>query len=141
MRRATGLARSAPTSVPISTTLASRFQKKDIVESILWPSKTISDQYDVTMIETTDGHTVSGFVVREEGDKLVMRTADTMGRQFEVAKAKVKKRTRSPVSMMPEGLVDELSQQQIQGLILFLQCAAASGWAFGQSTLISNVEG
>jgi putative heme-binding domain-containing protein len=106
---------------PDLTTIASRFQKKDIVESILWPSKTISDQYDVTMIETTDGNTVSGFVVREEGDKLVMRTADTVGRQFDVAKGRVRKRTKSPVSMMPEGLVDEFSQQQIQGLILFLQ--------------------
>jgi hypothetical protein len=64
---------------------------------------------------------VSGFVVREEGDKLVMRTADTVGRQFDVAKGRVRKRTKSPVSMMPEGLVDEFSQQQIQGLILFLQ--------------------
>ena len=106
---------------PDLTTLASRFQKKDIVESILWPSKAISDQYDVTMIETTDGNTVAGFVVREEGDKLVMRTADTVGRQFDVSKAKVKKRTKSPVSMMPEGLVDELNQQQIAGLIAFLQ--------------------
>ena len=108
---------------PDLSTLNSRFQKKDIVESILWPSKTISDQYDVTMIETTDGKTVAGFVVREQGDLLVMRTADIVGRQFDVPKASVKKQTKSPVSMMPEGLVDELSQQQIAGLIAFLQGA------------------
>ena len=52
-----------------------------------------------------------------------MRTADTVGRQFDVPKASVKKQTKSPVSMMPEGLVDELSQQQIAGLIAFLQGA------------------
>jgi hypothetical protein len=45
---------------------------------------------------------MAGFVVSEEGTVLKMRTADTTGRAFEVEKSKVKKRTRSPVSMMPE---------------------------------------
>lgn len=106
---------------PDLSTLASRFKKRDIVEAILWPSKAISDQYDVTLIETTDGGTLAGFVVSEDGPVLKMRTADTTGRAFEVEKSKVKKRTKSTVSMMPEGLVDELSQQQIQGLLAFLQ--------------------
>jgi putative heme-binding domain-containing protein len=106
---------------PDLTAINSRFQKKDIVEAILWPSKAISDQYDVMMIQTTDGQSMAGFVVREEGDKLVMRTADTVGRTFEVPKGKVKNRQKSPVSMMPEGLVDEFSQEQIASLIRFLQ--------------------
>ena len=59
--------------------------------------------------------------MREEADKLVMRTADTVGRNFDVPKARVKSRQKSPVSMMPEGLVDEFTQPQIQGLIKFLQ--------------------
>jgi putative heme-binding domain-containing protein len=106
---------------PDLTTLNSRFQKKDIVESILWPSKVISDQYEVTMVQTKDGKAFAGFVVREEGGKLAMRTADTVGRQFEVASASVKSKEKSPVSLMPEGLVDEFSLGQIHGLIRFLQ--------------------
>jgi len=106
---------------PDLTTLNSRFQKKDIVESILWPSKVISDQYEVTMVQTKDGKAFAGFVVREEGGKLAMRTADTVGRQFEVASANIKTKEKSPVSMMPEGLVDEFSLGQIHGLIKFLQ--------------------
>ena len=83
---------------PDLTTLNSRFQKKDIVESILWPSKVISDQYDVTMVQTKDGKAFAGFVVREQGGKLVMRTADTVGRSFEVprrtSRAKRSRRSR-----------------------------------------------
>src|SRR5262249_34584079 len=33
---------------PDLTTIGSRFQKKDILEAILWPSKDISDQYQLT---------------------------------------------------------------------------------------------
>jgi putative heme-binding domain-containing protein len=106
---------------PDLSTLNSRFQKKDIVESVLWPSKVISDQYEMTMVQTKDGKSLAGFVVREEGGKLVMRTADTVGRQFEVESANVKSKEKSPVSMMPEGLVDEFSLGQIHGLIKFLQ--------------------
>jgi hypothetical protein len=46
-----------------------------------------------------------------------------MGRSFEVASAQVKSRTKSPVSMMPEGLVDEFTVQQIAGLLKFLQAS------------------
>jgi putative heme-binding domain-containing protein len=106
---------------PDLSTLNSRFQKKDIVESILWPSKVISDQYEVTMVQTKDGKAFAGFVVREEGGKLAMRTADTVGRQFDVDSANIKSKEKSPVSMMPEGLVDEFSLGQIHGLIKFLQ--------------------
>ena len=106
---------------PDLSTLDSRFQKKDIVESILWPSKVISDQYDVTMVQTKDGKAFAGFVVREQGGTLVMRTADTVGRSFEVPSTNIKSKEKSPVSMMPEGLVDEFSLGQIHGLMKFLQ--------------------
>ena len=106
---------------PDLSTLTSRFQKKDIVESILWPSKVISDQYDVTMVQTKDGKSFAGFVVREEGGKLAMRTADTVGRAVRSGLGNVKSKEKSPVSMMPEGLVDEFSLGQIHGLMKFLQ--------------------
>ena len=70
---------------PDLTTLNSRFQKKDIVESILWPSKVISDSVrrDDGADEGREG--VRGLRRAREGGKLVMRTADTVGRSFEVA--------------------------------------------------------
>src|SRR5687767_12685049 len=40
---------------PDLTTIASRFKKKDLLESTLWPSKTISDQYQSEMFELKDG--------------------------------------------------------------------------------------
>ena len=59
----------------------SRFKKSDIVESILWPSKVISDQYDVTMIaddRREDVRRASSCARRATSSP--MRTADTVGR-------------------------------------------------------------
>ena len=41
-------------------------------------------------------------------------------RPIEIAKAKVASRKPSPVSLMPEGLVDDLNQSQLSDLLAFL---------------------
>jgi hypothetical protein len=51
-------------------------------------------------------------------------------RPIEIAKSLVRDRARSNVSMMPEGLIDGLSQEQIADLLAFL-LAASTGAARG----------
>ena len=104
---------------PDLTTLRSRFKKKDVLEAILWPSRTVSDQYDSVEVEKTDGDVVFGIVVREDGQKVVVQR-NQVERPVEIPKALVKARRKSPVSLMPEGLVDDLSQQELASLLAFM---------------------
>jgi putative heme-binding domain-containing protein len=104
---------------PDLSTLRSRFKKKDVLEAILWPNKAVSDQYETSEIETTDGNLVYGIVVSDDGKRLVVRQ-NQAERPVEVPKALVKERRRSALSLMPEGLVDELSQQELANLLAFL---------------------
>jgi putative heme-binding domain-containing protein len=106
---------------PDLTTLNSRFKKKDILESILWPSKIISDQYESFMIETTNGDIISGAVVMEDDRRIVLRTAQNPDRPVQVAKAQIKTQAKSPVSLMPEELLTGLSHKEINALVAFLQ--------------------
>jgi putative heme-binding domain-containing protein len=109
---------------PDLTTLNSRFKKKDILESILWPSKIISDQYEAFMIETTAGDIITGAVVLEDDRRIVLRTAQNPDRPVQVAKAQIKTQAKSPVSLMPEELLTGLSHKEINALIAFMQAAA-----------------
>ena len=102
------------------TTLNNRFQKSDILESILWPSRTISDQYLSMIIETNHG-IISGLVEREDSKTLVVRTTGAIERPIVIQKAQVTDLRPSTVSLMPEGLLDEFSQEDIANLIGFLQ--------------------
>ena len=104
---------------PDLTTLASRFKKRDVVEAILWPSRAVSDQYQSVEVTTTDKQTLFGLVAREDADKIALQMTPAE-RPIEVAKAKVASRKPSPVSLMPEGLVDDLSQTQLADLLAFL---------------------
>jgi putative heme-binding domain-containing protein len=105
---------------PDLTTMTSRLKKKDIVESILWPSKTISDQFEMALIQTKTGDVISGMVQRENAQAVFMVTAQAPDKPIRVLKAQIAQRKKSSVSMMPEGLVDDLGAGPVGSLVAFL---------------------
>ena len=105
---------------PDLTTISSRFKKKDLLDSILWPSKVISDQYQPEMFELSDGKIVVGLIVRETAAAVLVRTAEAPEKPVAVTKAQIASRAPSTVSMMPEALVDTLSHKQIADLLAFV---------------------
>jgi putative heme-binding domain-containing protein len=105
---------------PDLTTVTSRLKKKDIVESILWPSKTISDQYEMALIQTKTGDVISGMVQRENAQAVFMVTAQAPDKPIRVLKAQIAERKKSTVSIMPEGLVDTLGIGPVSSLVTFL---------------------
>lgn len=106
---------------PDLTTITSRFKKKDILEAILWPSKVISDQYQAEMFELNDGSVVTGMIVRESAAAVLVRTGDNPEKPVAVPKGKIATRATSTVSLMPEGLLEGFSHEQIADLLAFMQ--------------------
>ena len=105
---------------PDLTTIASRFKKKDVLESILWPSKIISDQYQSEMFELEDKTIVTGVIVRETPAAVLVRTSDNPEKPVVVQKARITTRAASMVSLMPENLLDGYTQEDIANLLAFV---------------------
>jgi putative heme-binding domain-containing protein len=105
---------------PDLTTITSRFQKKDVLEAILWPSKVISDQYKSELFQLKSGKVISGVVARETAASVLVRTAESPERPVSIPKAQIAERAESKVSMMPENLLEGLSQADIANLLAFL---------------------
>lgn len=105
---------------PDLTTMTSRLKKKDIVEAILWPSKTISDQFEMALIQTKTGDVISGMVQRENAQAVFMVTAQAPDKPIRILKTQIAERKKSTVSMMPEGLVDDLGAGPAGSLVAFL---------------------
>lgn len=105
---------------PDLTTIASRFKKSDVLESILWPSKIISDQYQSEMFELDDKTIISGVIVRETPAAVFVRTAESPERPVMLQKAKITTRAASTVSLMPEGLIEAYTQEEIANLLAFV---------------------
>jgi putative heme-binding domain-containing protein len=105
---------------PDLTTITSRFKKADILDSILWPSKVVSDQYQAEMFEMNDGKIVTGLIVRESATAILVRTAEAPDKPAVVTKAQIANRAPSAASMMPEGLHEGLTQKQLADLLAFV---------------------
>ena len=105
---------------PDLTTITSRFKKRDILESVLWPSKVMSDQYQTEMFELNDGKIVTGLIVRENATAVLVRTPENPDKPVIVTKAQISDRASSTVSLMPDGLFDALDTAQIADLLAFV---------------------
>jgi len=105
---------------PDLTTIASRFKRKDVLEAVLWPSKVISDQYQAEMFELSDGKIVTGVIVRETAAAVQVRTAEAPDKPVAIPKAQIANRAASTVSLMPEGLIEGMSQADVANLLAFV---------------------
>jgi putative heme-binding domain-containing protein len=106
---------------PDLTALAGRFNVHDLVESIIEPSKVISDQYAAVNIVTTSGKVVHGRVVNHDGNNLIIGT-DMLdpAATTKVDRNNIESMETSKVSMMPDGLIDTCSADEIKDLIAYL---------------------
>jgi putative heme-binding domain-containing protein len=106
---------------PDLSAIAGRFGVRDVIESIVEPSKVISDQYAAIVIAKKDGQVITGRVGNLFGDSLnVVENMFDPGRLTNVRRADIEEMKPSPVSMMPAGLLNSLTEDEIQDLIAFL---------------------
>lgn len=112
---------------PDLTTLSMRFTRKEILESILFPSQVIGDQYAGQTVLTTDGRMLSGLMVPAgEGTVTLLQSS---GDKVTLAEDEIEERTRSKKSVMPEGLLNSLSLTEIADLFAFLTQRAETNLA------------
>jgi putative heme-binding domain-containing protein len=103
---------------PDLTAVSKRFKRAEILESIIEPSKVISDQYRSSQITTFSGKTYIGLAARQ-GDMLTILLQD--GSKETIKASDVESRFDSLVSVMPEKLLDMLTVEEIADLFAYLE--------------------
>ena len=100
-------------------------QKTDvakIVESLTEPSKEIEEKYRTQIIATLGGKLYSGVIV-EENDK-VLKLSDNPLKEdagvIEIAKDDIDERDESKVSIMPKGLLNTMTKDEILDLLAYI---------------------
>ena len=101
--------------------VSGRFGVRDLIESIIVPSKVISDQYGAVTIATTDGKVVTGRIMNLHGDNITINTnmLDPSA-QVNVNVNKIEENRPSTISMMPEGLLSTLNEDEVSDLVAYL---------------------
>jgi putative heme-binding domain-containing protein len=109
---------------PDLTSVASRFDRRAILESIIEPSKVLSEQYMNERIVTVGGKTVVGRIVDDTPEKIAVQPDPLSIDRVEIKKNEIEIREVSKVSPMPEHLVDMLTEEEILDLLAYLESSA-----------------
>ena len=99
---------------------ANRANLDYLLGNILTPSAVIQDEYKMHMVLTDDGRIYSGIPAEENKQQLKLRVADR-SEPITIAKSQIESREIAPVSMMPTGTMDTLSDGEAVNLIKYLQ--------------------
>jgi putative membrane-bound dehydrogenase-like protein len=99
--------------------IGKRYSAAELVESILKPSAKIAQGFESYRFEMADGRVFTGFVVSERAKSVLIR--EGTGAQHELRLADIESRAIEKQSMMPEGLVSNLTPEELANLIAYLQ--------------------
>ena len=103
---------------PDLTSIGKRFMKKEVLQAILYPSHTISDQYRSKSVITTQGRTYSGIVASGvAGGVIILQSS---GEKQAVRESEIDEIIANRQSAMPDRLLDSLSLVEISDLFAYL---------------------
>ncbi len=116
---------------PDLTHVSRRFNRKDILESVLTPSLSVAENYRLETITTLAGQSHTGRIIpegdyRREKIRLSIDPLDAT-KVIEIDKKEIEQHNSSPTSPMPSGLLDTLTLEEVRDLLAFLESGGAGG--------------
>jgi putative heme-binding domain-containing protein len=99
--------------------IGKRYKPDELVESIVKPSAKLAQGYESYTFAMVDGTVVTGFVVSEGANAILIREANSV--QRELKRHQIEERVQQKQSAMPEGLVANLTPAQLADLVAYLQ--------------------
>ena len=88
-----------------------------LLENILDPSAVVGKDYRMSIVETVDGRTLSGLIVSNDTKRMVLQTQTD---RFTLSHQDIENTTRTSQSAMPDGLLTNLSREQVRNLFGYL---------------------
>ena len=113
-------------SGPELTGAGSKYTDRDLLESILEPSKIVSDQYQDHTVFVEDGEILTGRLVTDSDTEVVIEVDRVAGIREKVAKSKVQSMRPAALSPMPQGLASVLTREEVLDLIAYVRSGSST---------------
>ncbi|MBM3837579.1 MAG: c-type cytochrome [Verrucomicrobia bacterium] len=98
--------------------IASKYDRAQILDNILFPSKVIEPNFITYQVETKDDLIYSGFLLKRTEQEVVLKDANTQ--EIRVPMTEVKGLKPQQISAMPELLLQSMTAQDVADLLDFL---------------------
>jgi putative heme-binding domain-containing protein len=104
---------------PDLTRIGSVRTERDLMEAVIYPSASFVRSYEPMTIRTKDGEEYSGVLRQEGADSIVIISGANASQRF--AMSDVAEMRPGTLSIMPEGIDQQLNQQELADLVAFLK--------------------
>jgi putative membrane-bound dehydrogenase-like protein len=98
--------------------------ERDLLEAIVYPNASFARSYESVVVATTSGAIHTGVVRSDRPDEVVLVTS--AGQETRIPRQDIDEVTLGTVSVMPSGLAEQLTRQELADLLAFLK-ATRSG--------------
>jgi putative membrane-bound dehydrogenase-like protein len=112
-----------PIRGPYLPNVAKTYKREQLTESIVLPSKTIAQGFVTNLFVMNDGKQISGFVTNEAADVVTIRNNE--GNELKLKVEDIEERAKQTISMMPDGLVKDLTVEDLAALVTYLESLAS----------------
>ena len=89
-----------------------------LLEDVLDPNRNVDQSFRVTNLALRSGQVVSGLLLREEGEVLII--ADSQGKEIRVPRTSVEERSTAQLSPMPANMASQIALQEFNDLMSYL---------------------
>ncbi|MSU35306.1 MAG: c-type cytochrome [Pedosphaera sp.] len=100
-------------------TVHNRADLESMLLAIVNPSAEIREGFENYTLETKDGRSLSGFLVEQDNQTIVLRGLDNQN--LTLARTELMELTPAGISLMPEGLLDDFNDEQARALFAYLR--------------------
>ncbi len=104
---------------PDLTRIGSIRAERDLLEAIVFPSASLVRSFEPIAVATSDGKVFNGLLRGETADEL--RLATGVNQEARIARREIEEIRPSTVSIMPAGLDQQLTHQELADLVAFLK--------------------
>jgi putative membrane-bound dehydrogenase-like protein len=104
---------------PDLTTIGQIRTERDLLESIIYPSASFVRSYEPYIIRTKSDEDYNGVLRKDAPDEVVLATGPTT--EVRIARSDIAEIRPSTVSVMPAGLEQQLTKQELADLVAFLK--------------------
>ena len=98
-----------------------RMDQARVLLNVINPSAEIREGFESYMVLTLDGRVLSGFLFDQDNQVIVLRGVD--GQNVTIPRGDIDVMEKQAKSLMPEGLLKDLNEQQVRDLFAFLQAS------------------
>lgn len=106
---------------PDLTTVGMRMNRRTLLESITEPSREIDPKYHNSVYVLEDGQVITGRTTGVGGQTLTIETDALTGASAVIPRANIVESRTSPVSLMPQGLLNSFTAEEIHELLACLR--------------------